>query len=99
VPRGGTGSERAAVACASARACTLAGDQSDSQGIPLRTLAAQCAGARWASQPTPNPAHGRFAALTGVSCPSAAHCIAVGGYLGPGRTSRALIEQRRARGR
>ena len=71
----------AAVSCTSASACTAVGSSAvDNFGSSSVTLAERWDGTTWSIQPTPNNPHGNF--LTGVSCPSPAACIAVGGNNG-----------------
>jgi hypothetical protein len=66
----------AAVSCTSASACTAVGTSVDNSGVNPRTLAERWNGTTWSLQPTPNKPFGGF--LAGVSCGSAAACIAVG---------------------
>ena len=64
------------VACTSATACTAVGNQT-----LAKTLAERWNGHTWSIQPTPSPADGGN--LIGVSCPSRASCLAVGGHGNP----------------
>jgi hypothetical protein len=68
----------AAVSCTSASACTAVGSSAvDNFRSNSVTLAERWNGTIWSIQSTPNGPFGGF--LTGVSCRSAAACIAVGG--------------------
>jgi hypothetical protein len=93
VPQGWHGSDRAAVSCANARACALAGDQTNDIGLPDGPLAAQWSGTRWQLQPVPRPSGGKTAGLTGVSCTTVVRCVAVGTYV-YGRNLTALAVRR-----
>jgi hypothetical protein len=66
------------VSCASASACTVVGYQAPVQ--PMVTLAEAWNGSKLSLQPTPNPAAVAASGLTGVSCPSAHACAAVGSF-------------------
>jgi hypothetical protein len=77
VPAGSDDAAFAGVSCASATACVAVGrlDEGDST-VPA---AEAWNGVTWAVQPVPAPAgSGDVSALAGVSCTSAAACIAVG---------------------
>jgi hypothetical protein len=76
-PAGTSSSELDAVSCVSSLRCTAVGTGVTSNGNV--TLAEASNGTTWSIQPTPNLT-GRFAFsyLNGVSCPSAAACMAVG---------------------
>jgi hypothetical protein len=67
------------VSCSSAKACTAVGD-SDSSDDKSDTLIEHWNGAKWAIQAAPKPPSGNESYLTGVSCPSAKVCTAVGAY-------------------
>ena len=68
------------VACTSASSCTAVGQRASLPRGGQVTLAERWNGVRWASQPTSdNPTAPRYNLLTGVSCGSAAACVAVGG--------------------
>ena len=80
---GEPGSTLSGVSCASAAACTAIGFVSIQSASPL-TLAERWDGSTWAIQTTPHP--GDFSGrLSGVSCPSATVCIAVGDTFTPPR--------------
>jgi hypothetical protein len=70
-------SELSEVACSTASACTAVGDYESSGGENL-TLAERWNGAGWTIQPTPNPGNTGFSELSGVACPKATACMAVG---------------------
>jgi hypothetical protein len=70
-------SELNSVSCTSATNCMAVGDYSDQADTTDTTVAEQWNGTTWTVLTTPSPA--TFSFLGSVSCPSAAHCIAVGG--------------------
>jgi len=78
-PRRATSSSLDGVSCRSATACTAVGSYVSSSGSQ-RTLAEAWNGSTWHIQTTPNPAGPTSGGLSGVSCPSATACIAVGFY-------------------
>lgn len=88
-PAGTTDSGFSAVSCTSPKACIAAGNN-ESSGTGL-TLAERWNGTSWTIQPTPNPAGTASAFFSGVSCPSAQACTAVGTDIGS-TTTRALAE-------
>lgn len=68
-----------AVSCSSVVTCTAVGTTTDGQAI----IAARWDGHRWSIEHTPDPGGTRNAAqnsLSGISCPSARECTAVGSY-------------------
>jgi len=67
------------VSCTSATSCTAVGD-SNTSGSRSDTLIEHWNGTKWTVQPTPEPPSGHESTLTGVSCPSAHACTAVGDY-------------------
>jgi hypothetical protein len=73
-------SELVGVSCSSATSCTAVGD-SDSSDDKSDTLTEHWNGAKWAIQAAPKPPSGNESLLTGVSCPSATACTAVGSYV------------------
>lgn len=77
------GGQIRSVSCSSADACTAVGSDVATSGITV-TLAETRNGKAWHRQATPNPADDTTPAvdptLTGVSCPTAGFCEAVGGY-------------------
>jgi hypothetical protein len=79
LPGGGIDS----VSCTSATSCTAVGSFENTSGI-TDTLAEAWNGTSWHKQTTPNPAadtdSAASPALTGVSCPVAGFCEAVGSY-------------------
>ncbi len=69
----------AAVSCPRATSCTAVGFAGNAAGTAGRTLIERWTRAGgWAIAPAPAPAAARVAFLSGVSCPSARLCIAVG---------------------
>jgi len=82
----------AGVSCVSVRACTAVGDFFGGNGVD-KTLIESWNGTTWSVVPSPNAVHGAGAinVLGGVSCASAATCVAVGNYI-KGNTSKTLTE-------
>ena len=77
------GGQLESVSCSSAAACTAVGSNISTAGIHV-TLAERWNGTAWKHQQTPNPAvdvsFDVAPDLTGVSCPAATFCEAVGRY-------------------
>ena len=65
------------MSCTSATNCMAVGDYTDQAVDADTTVAEQWNGTTWTVLTTPSPA--TFSTLGSVSCPSAGHCIAVGG--------------------
>ncbi|HEY1319743.1 MAG TPA: hypothetical protein VGF32_05825 [Streptosporangiaceae bacterium] len=80
----------AAVTCTAPAACTEVGSDfyNDYHGT-----AARWDGTRWAQQATYTPGAAQSAGLTGVSCPSATSCLAVGSFTGPADLQQPLTER------
>jgi hypothetical protein len=76
--RGAGINELSAVSCTSGRACTAVGSHAASLSSPGFTLAERWNGTSWRIQPTILPKGAKSSAFTGVSCPSATACTAVG---------------------
>jgi hypothetical protein len=74
-----------AVSCSSPTACTAVGDTSDANGSNLRTaLAERWDGSRWTTQELPAASpQSKEQTLSGVSCPTAGSCVAVGSFVTP----------------
>jgi hypothetical protein len=81
-----------AVSCGSASACVAVGSDTDGSGRQV-TLAEAWNGRSWTVEPTPGPAGADRSVLLGVSCASAASCVAVGGYSVPGGAGQRLAER------
>ena len=64
------------ISCTSATNCMAVGDYMDQAGTSDTTLAEQWNGTTWTPLTTPSAV--TFSVLVSVSCPSAAHCVAVG---------------------
>ncbi len=80
------------VACPSRQACTAVGGSSHTLSSSSRMLAERWNGNRWSIQPIPTP-KGTSDGLSGVSCPSARACVAVGGaFHRAGRRQTTLTE-------
>ena len=90
-PSGGTGVALQAVSCASATKCQATGSSAASGSSPV-TLAEGWNGTKWSIEPTPSPNPGKPDTLTGVSCPSASLCWAVG-YTFPTNFTGTLTEK------
>src|SRR4051812_22222860 len=67
-----------AIACVAAGVCTAVGTYVNAGRT--RTLAEHWDGTTWSLQTTPNPGRSNISVLSGVACPTAAGCIAVGSY-------------------
>jgi hypothetical protein len=76
---GGVSSSLEEVSCAGVTACVAVGHTTDAEFVD-RTLAQRWDGVRLVTEPTPNPENARDSLLTGVSCPAADGCHAVGWY-------------------
>jgi hypothetical protein len=78
-----TGGSIESVSCSAASACTAVGSDHNTSGVDV-TLAERWNGTAWQREATPNPAGDTTSSvaptLTGVSCPTAAFCVAVGNY-------------------
>ena len=79
LPSGNNGGQLSSVSCTSAADCTAVGNYNPSTGGEM-TLAEHWDGTAWTIERTPNPAGAIGSYLTGVSCPAAAACTAVGQY-------------------
>jgi hypothetical protein len=75
-PAGATFSELTAVACTSPVSCLAVGDtQSGGKQVPLAEL---WNGSKWKIKPVPKPSGQKSSGLSGIACPSASKCFAVG---------------------
>ncbi len=90
-PLGVQGDSLSAVSCPTSNACTAVGGFRNTAGRFV-SLAERWDGATWAVQSTPNPSGETVSRLSGVSCPSASTCIAVGTTFG-GKHPAPLAEQ------
>jgi hypothetical protein len=89
-PAGATNAVLGGVTCVSATNCFAVGNSSTSSGS--KTLVEQWSGTAWSIVTSPNPAAATDSTLTGVACPGAANCYAVGTYHG-NASDRTLIER------
>jgi hypothetical protein len=91
-PNGPAGGFLSGISCRSADDCVAVGAQNKTV-IHDRPLVARWNGSRWtkAGLPLP-PGAASNGYLFDVSCPTAAACTAVGGYVPPGRSSQMLVE-------
>ena len=79
-PTGANGIQLNGVSCSSATACTAVGlYRKDVSGVGV-TFAERWNGSGWVIQSTRNPGGARRSHLSGVSCPSATACTAIGSY-------------------
>ena len=84
------------VSCLSVSACTAVGDYYNQRGVE-RTLAERWDGMSWTIEATVDPPETSSDlpnGLSGVSCPSASVCTAVGFYSGSGSGLLPLVERR-----
>lgn len=77
-PAGSVQSELSGIWCRSARACVAVG--ADNSGIAATTLAETWAGSTWSVTPAKNLVEPQASSLSGVSCTTPDHCVAVGNY-------------------
>jgi hypothetical protein len=80
------------VSCPTAAYCTAVGDYENSNNVFV-SLAERWNGTSWTIQSTPNLTRALFTTLTGVSCPTAEDCAAVGYYNAYGNTDLSLAER------
>jgi hypothetical protein len=79
-PKGFAVSTLTGVACTSSRACTAVGFSANSTGGDSATLAERWNGKSWAIEETPNLPGSSAISFSGIACPSAHACAAVGTY-------------------
>jgi hypothetical protein len=77
LPSGTADATLGAVSCSAASACTAVGGYATTNSFPNKSLALRWNGSTWTIQATPNPTSGN-PMLSGVSCPTATSCTAVG---------------------
>lgn len=77
IPAGAQGGALESVSCASAVSCTAVGSVATTGGESL-PLAERWDGSSWTVQQVPLPALASGGELSGVSCPTALECVAVG---------------------
>ena len=96
-PSGAASSSLAAVSCTAATSCTAAGAYATPVGgnpPPDLALAEAWDGTSWTIQTPQSPGSGYNSVLSGVDCPTAMNCIAVGyDYYNQGPQDAALAEQ------
>jgi hypothetical protein len=90
-PSGATAAFLGAVSCASATTCQATGSSAAGTSSSI-TLAESWNGTKWSIESTPSPNPGKPDTLTGVSCPSASLCWAVG-YTFPTNFTGTLTEK------
>ena len=79
-PAGSSNAQPHAVSCASSTSCTAVGLYYEPQNDNELPLAEHWNGTSWTVQQIPLPAGAYEADLTGVACPGATQCVAVGHY-------------------
>jgi hypothetical protein len=79
-PSGSLSSQLHGVSCWSPTGCEAVGVYAKPKTNATLTLAMGWNGTSWTIQSTPNPTGATHASLSGVSCPAAGVCTAVGGY-------------------
>ena len=89
-PLGGSQSGLAQVACSSTTSCFAVGSSFD--GSVGESLVERWDGTRWSIVASPNPTGSVGAGLTGVACPSASSCFAVGIVSTASSASKTLVE-------
>ncbi|HET6510033.1 MAG TPA: hypothetical protein VFG42_24780 [Baekduia sp.] len=89
-PTGTTNSQLNAIACSATTACTAVGGYDSAS--PRTPLIFRYNGTTWATQTAAVPAGSTYTELTGVACPSATVCHAVGYYLDSLSAEHALAE-------
>ena len=102
VPAGAKSAEFVAVSCSAANACTAVGDYTKTTANQTLSLAERWTGRSWQIQQTPNPGvapkhpaagQGAGTELSGVSCPAASACTAVGGATDSAGHNTTLVER------
>lgn len=88
-PGGSATSFLYSVSCVAATSCTAVGQSTGP--VPEPTLAESLNGTHWTIQPTPNPVGATDSYLAGVSCLTAATCMAAGAFFS-GATKSTLAE-------
>jgi hypothetical protein len=78
-PLGARATRLGGVACPSATSCSAVGFSTNSSGVDV-TLAEHWNGTTWTIKTTPSISGAKGSVLTGISCPSASVCVAVGHY-------------------
>lgn len=91
-PTGALSSSLEAISCSSPRACTAVGSTLTAPGTWL-PLAQRWNGSVWTLQTMHDPDNAGMSALSGVACPSARVCLAVGSQQGDGADSTPLVER------
>lgn len=89
-PTGTTSAAFTSVSCTSSSACVAVGSDQNASSVQ-QALAERWNGAAWAGETLPIPSGATYTALSGVSCPSATACTAVGAYAASGNEE-SLVE-------
>jgi hypothetical protein len=79
------------VTCAGTTRCVAVG--SYEVGYVSKTLVEENTGSGWTIVSSPNPTNDDNSSLSGVTCVTASHCIAVGGYVAGDGAGKTLIEE------
>jgi hypothetical protein len=75
-PKGTSLAQLDGVSCVSASACVAVGARGDATHSVAAALTWN--GSKWAVTAVPDPAKGKVSAFSGVSCPKAGNCVAIG---------------------
>ena len=93
IPTGATGSALSAVSCSSDISCTATGNYTNGSGVTV-PLAESWNGTSWSLETAPHPSGATSSVLSGVSCPTATACTAVGQYDDGSGSTLTLAESR-----
>ena len=91
-PNGAATSVLSAVSCVSATSCTGVGYSTTPAGVSVLLVEAWN-GSAWTIESAPVPAGAESSVFSGVSCPTAGSCEAVGSYVNSSGTNVTLAEQ------
>src|ERR1019366_2474209 len=80
------------VSCPSAKLCLAVGNYTTSGG-QAQTLTEKWNGSSWSIVSSPNTSTTQANVLSGVGCPSASFCLAVGDYTNSGGQAQTLTEK------
>jgi len=91
-PSGAHNAALSHVACASTTNCIAVGSYQDAN-LVSRTLTERWNGTKWTVVASPNPAGAKSSSLSGIACPAASSCYAVGTYTAQNKQQRTLAER------
>jgi hypothetical protein len=92
-PAGGESNLLESVSCPSATSCIAVGQYLDQPVTYSKTLVEHWNGVTWSIVASPNPPGAKVSRLSGVTCPSATSCFAVGDSLATTAATKSLIER------